>query len=170
RAVSSGTSAFMKFWGDDVLKQSAIGLGLIYLTLGALGLAIGLGYPMGSVARMGPGFLPIVVSSLLLAFAAISIFKGLAAGRPQLPSVQLLAKGAAPVMTVVISVVTFAAVCRVLGLFPSTLLLILMSATASPEFALKPKPIAGAVIVAGTFSYIFVKLLGLPLPYINMPG
>lgn len=152
------------------MKQSALGLGLIYLTLGAIGLFIGLGYPIGSVARMGPGFLPIVISCLLLAFAAVSIFKGMAAGRPQLPSVRVLAKGAAPVLTVVISVVTFAAVCRVLGLFPSTLLLILMSATASPEFALKPKALAGAVIVSGTFSYIFVELLGLPLPYINLPG
>lgn len=152
------------------MKQSALGLGLIYLTLGALGLIIGLGYPMGSIARMGPGFLPIVVSCLLLVFAAISIFRGMAAGRSKLPSIQLLAKGAAPILTIVISVVTFAAVCRVLGLFPSTLLLILMSATASPEFSLKPKAFAGAVIIAGTFSYIFVKLLGLPLPYINLPG
>jgi hypothetical protein len=45
-----------------------------------------------------------------------------------------------------------------------------MAATASPEFRLKPIPIAGAIVLAGGFSYIFVKFLGLPIPYMNLPG
>lgn len=152
------------------MNQSALGLGLIYLTLGALGLFIGLGYPLGSISRMGPGFLPIVISSLLLVFAVISLGRAIAGGRPQLPSVQQIFRGALPIAIVVVSVVTFAIVCDRIGLFPSTLLLILMAATASPQFSLKPIPIAGAIVVAGGFSYMFVKFLGLPIPYINLPG
>jgi putative tricarboxylic transport membrane protein len=156
--------------GNNVLNQSGLGLGLIYLTLGALGLFIGLGYPLGSISRMGPGFLPIVISSLLLVFAVISLARAIGAGRPQFPSVQHISRGALSIVIVVVSVVTFAIVCNWIGLFPSTLLLILMSATASPQFRLTPVPIAGAIVVAGGFSYIFVKFLGLPIPYINLPG
>ncbi|MHA6641302.1 tripartite tricarboxylate transporter TctB family protein [Mesorhizobium sp. A623] len=169
QAISSGLFHSRKY-GGDVLNQSALGLGLIYLTLGALGLFIGLNYPLGSISRMGPGFLPIVISSLLLVFAAISIGRAIAAGRPKFSSIRLISKGALPIMIVVVSVVTFAIVCDRIGLFPSTLLLILMAATASPEFRLKPIPIAGAIVLTGGFSYIFVRFLGLPIPYINLPG
>ena len=152
------------------MKQSDLGLGLIYLTLGALGLSIGLGYPLGSISRMGPGFLPIVISSLLLIFAAVSLVRAVAAGRPELASVGAIVKACMPIAIVIASVVVFAATCRVIGLFPSTLLIVVMAATASPEFKLKPVPVVGAIVVTAGFSYLFVRLLGLPLPYINLPG
>ncbi len=47
--------------------------GAIYLVLAIVVLWIGRGYPQGSSARMGPGYFPVALGSILAVFGAVSI-------------------------------------------------------------------------------------------------
>ena len=42
--------------------------GLFFIGTGALGIYMAQDYPMGTALRMGPGYFPIVLSGVLLAF------------------------------------------------------------------------------------------------------
>jgi putative tricarboxylic transport membrane protein len=54
--------------------------GLFFLGVGALGIFMAPGYPMGSALRMGPGYFPVVLSSLLILFGIYCLLQGLLKG------------------------------------------------------------------------------------------
>ena len=51
--------------------------GVLFAGVGLLALIIARGYPLGTAARIGPGYLPICLSLLLLALGAASMVRGL---------------------------------------------------------------------------------------------
>ena len=52
-------------------------LGAVYLLSGAYALRLGTEYPFGTTARMGPGYFPAVISSLLIVFGVVSVIRSL---------------------------------------------------------------------------------------------
>jgi len=62
--VTSGIRNPKDFWA-----------GAIYVAFGAAGLLIGTNYSMGSAGRMGPGYFPVALSVLLLAFGVASLVR-----------------------------------------------------------------------------------------------
>ena len=113
---------------------------------------------MGTAMRMGPGYFPTLLGSLLALIGLILVIHTML--RPG-PGVGRLAWG--KLVLVTLSNVLFALMLRRLGLACALVLLVLVSAYASKRFRW-PVALALAVGLAAGSSIIFVWLLGLPIP------
>ncbi|HVN23306.1 MAG TPA: tripartite tricarboxylate transporter TctB family protein [Syntrophorhabdales bacterium] len=132
--------------------------GAIFLGVGVAFAAYGRHYPMGTAMRMGPGYFPTLLGSLLALIGLILVIHTML--RPG-PGVGRLAWG--KLVLVTLSNVLFALMLRRLGLACALVLLVLVSAYASKRFRW-PVALALAVGLAAGSSIIFVWLLGLPIP------
>jgi hypothetical protein len=125
-----------------------------------LGLALGVlvessQYERGTLLRMGPGFFPVVLGTLLLVLGVVLTLRGLKGhGEPiSVPSLRPFALIAAAVSLVALTLPAF-------GLAPAIVLLVGVSACASP--VRRPVTIALLAIGLTAFAYVvFVRLLSL---------
>jgi hypothetical protein len=132
--------------------------GLIFLFFGLGAVLVGQDYPMGRAGRMGPAYFPTVLGSLLALIGLIAVVRsfvrpGEAVGRFYVKEVALI----------LAAIVLFGFLMRGAGLVPAALVLILLSAYASPRFRWGEALLlaAGLALFAVV---VFVKLLGLPMP------
>jgi hypothetical protein len=132
--------------------------GIIFLFFGLAAVLIGLEYPMGSAGRMGPAYFPTVLGALLTLIGFIAVVRsflrpGEAVGKFYVKEIVLILS----------AVLLFGFLVRGAGLVPAALVLILMSAYASPKFRWGEALLlaVGLTIFA---LLVFVKLLGLPMP------
>jgi hypothetical protein len=131
--------------------------GIIFLVLGLAAVLIGRDYPMGTAGRMGPGYFPTILGALLSLIGAVGIARaffhvGEAIGRFHIRELAL----------VLSSVILFGILMRGAGLVPAVIVMILLSAFASPKFTWLPNLLLAFGLAA--FSYlVFAKLLGLPM-------
>ncbi|MES2759401.1 MAG: tripartite tricarboxylate transporter TctB family protein [Pseudomonadota bacterium] len=131
--------------------------GVIFLVLGAAAVIVGQDYPMGTAGRMGPGYFPTILGALLTLIGAVGVVRaflhvGEPIGRFHIKELLL----------VLLSVVLFGILMRGAGLVPAVIVLVLLSAFASPRFTW----LANLVLAFGlaAFSYlVFARLLGLPM-------
>lgn len=127
------------------------GSGCLFAGFGIAAIAIGSSYPVGTAARMGPGYFPRGLGVILIVLGAIMILRSLrktGAGL-SLPTMK-------PLLIVLGSVLLFGLTVVPLGLVLATVLLIVASSTASHEFAWKEATIASvvlAVFVVVVFGY-----------------
>jgi len=114
------------------------------------------GYRIGTPARMGPGFFPIVLGGILAVLGlSLSIPALIRDGEP-LPRL-----GLRPLLTVLAAIVVFALLLQPLGFVLSAVVLVLVSGFADPE--LRRIESVGLALLLTAFSVaIFVALLGLP--------
>lgn len=131
--------------------------------LGLLGLYIiwqGSGYDIGSLRRMGPGFFPIMVGSMLLLFSVLLAAEQWHSGKEQdfwIPR---------PILMVTAGFVAFAALLERAGLVPATLaLVILVSLSEKPVRPLAA--IATAVCLSVLGVSVFIYGLGVPVAAIR---
>lgn len=132
--------------------------GIIFLFFGLGAIIIGLDYEMGSAGRMGPAYFPTVLGSLLTFIGAIAVVRSLL--RPG----EAISKFYVKELVIVLSaVLLFGFLMRGAGLVPAVLVIVMLSAYASPKFHL-----GQTVLLAGGLAIfavvVFVKLLGLPMP------
>jgi membrane-bound ClpP family serine protease len=113
---------------------------------------------MGSAGRMGPAYFPTVLGALLTLIGFIAVVRsflrpGEAVGKFYVKEIVLILS----------AVLLFGFLVRGAGLVPAALVLILMSAYASPKFRWGEALLlaVGLTIFA---LLVFVKLLGLPMP------
>lgn len=137
-------------------------IGLVYLIVGAAGLILGRGLAFGTGARMGPGYFPMVLAALLVAFGAVAIIRSfLVEGGPVEPiawrSVALVTAATA----------AFALALERLGLVLAIAILALVSALASDRFALGWRPLLGLGVLIAVCAGVFARLLGLPMPLVG---
>jgi hypothetical protein len=135
--------------------------GIIFLTIGMAAIIIGFDYPMGTAGRMGPAYFPSVLGGLLSLVGMIGIIRSLL--RPGEPIGKFHIKDIALIL---LAVVLFGFLMRGAGLVPAVLVLVLMSAYASPKFTWGASLLLaiGLVVFAVV---VFVKLLGLPMPILG---
>ena len=100
--------------------------GAIYLVLAIVVLWIGRGYPQGSSARMGPGYFPTALGSILAVFGAVSIGRSFIRDR-----VTIGALAWRPLVMVLGSVVLFGLLLNGAGVIVALTVLIVVSAMAS---------------------------------------
>ncbi|MEO8484863.1 MAG: tripartite tricarboxylate transporter TctB family protein [Betaproteobacteria bacterium] len=134
-----------------IRNPKEFGSGCLFAGFGLAAIAIGASYPVGTAARMGPGYFPRGLGLILIVLGAILIFKSLRSdGAPiSVPSLK-------PIAIVLGSVVLFGLTVVPLGLVLSTILLILVASTASHEFRWKEAVIASllaAAFVVAAFSW-----------------
>ncbi|MFC5478642.1 tripartite tricarboxylate transporter TctB family protein [Massilia suwonensis] len=135
--------------------------GIIFLFIGLAAIIIGRDYPMGSAGRMGPAYFPTVLGGLLALIGLIGVIRsflhdGEAVGKFYIKEIILI----------LLAVLLFGFLMRGAGLVPAALVLVLMSAYASPKFTWRAS-ILLAVGLAVFAVVLFVKLLGLPMPILG---
>jgi hypothetical protein len=132
--------------------------GLIFVAFGLAFSITSRNYELGSVLRMGPGYIPMLLGGVLAMLGAIIVAEGfLGAGA--------VAIGAIPwrgAILLTVGVIFFGATVRGLGLVPSLFVTVLMSAFASRRTGV----LAAFAMAAGLTLLcvlIFVEGLGAPL-------
>jgi hypothetical protein len=132
--------------------------GALFIAFGAAAIVIASGYPIGTAARMGPGYFPRMLGILLVALGAM-----LALRATRLPGPTLARLQWRPTVIVLGSVVLFGAIVTRAGLVLSTIVLIVLASTASREFRPRESLVAGMFLAALAVG-VFVVGLKLLLP------
>ena len=135
--------------------------GLMFLLVG-VGFALGAtNYSMGSSARPGAGYFPLILSVIMAILGAVILFKALTieteGGDPIGPIAWR------PLLVTVASIAVFGFALPKLGMFVTVPLLIIMVSFAGTEFGWKGVLINAAVLTAGAW-FIFIWGLNLTIP------
>ena len=132
--------------------------GLIFVAFGVAAIVLGAAYPLGTAARMGPGYFPRILGILLIVLGG-----ALAARALRLKGTSLPGWKWRPVVVVLASVVVFGIVLTRAGLVLSTIALIVAASAASTEFRWK-EALASGVLLAALATGVFVYGLKLLIP------
>lgn len=139
-------------------RRADLWAGGLFASVGALGLWVGADYSMGVASRIGPGYLPRLLSILLLALG------GFLAVRSRWTAETVDTEIAwRPAALVLISVVAFALVFEATGLVPAILVSVAISNYAMAENRWITALVLGALLAFFAWA-LFVKALSLPLP------
>jgi hypothetical protein len=132
--------------------------GILFAAVGIAAIVIAASYPLGTAARMGPGYFPRILGILLILLGSAIALRALRLQGAPLPGWRWR-----PVIIVLGSVVVFGLVVDSVGLALSTVGLILVASAASNEFRPKEALISGIVLAILAVA-IFVLALKLQLP------
>lgn len=132
--------------------------GLMFVALGALGMWLGRNYPMGSVLRMGPGYVPLLLSSGLVALGAIVALRGALAGGDALARWHLR-----PLIVITVAILAFAEAIEAWGLVVASVAVVVVSSFGSRECRL-PETLALAAGLTVAAILVFVVGLKLTIP------
>lgn len=115
-------------------------------------------YPLGNALQMGPGYFPVLVAGVLVMLSVALVLRSLRFQGPRLPLLRLR-----PTIGVLVACIAFGYLLKPLGLVLTTLLFVIGSAVAGPEFRWRE-----ALVLTGALAVfavgVFVYGLGLPLP------
>jgi hypothetical protein len=132
--------------------------GVLFITFGAAAIVIAGSYPLGTAARMGPGYFPRMLGALLVVLGAALALRAM-----RIPGAPLARLQWRPTVIVLGSVVLFGAIVNRAGLVLSTILLIVLASAASREFRPRESLVAGMVLAALAVG-VFIIGLQLLLP------
>lgn len=142
-------------------RKNLLGGGII-VALGAC-FAIGaMDYRLGTLARMGPGFVPLTLGLLGMALGAGIMLSAL--GREG----RLAAVMPVMVLPVLAAILAFGLLLPRVGLLPAVFVSIMLSSLSSPKSTLRGAAIL-AVCFGALISICFVLLLGVQVPLIRTP-
>jgi hypothetical protein len=136
--------------------------GVIYIVVGVGAFLMARHYAFGSAARMGPGYFPMVVASLLVlvggAVVARSFFRagGLIEGMAWKPALLVLG-----------SIIAFGFLIGRAGLLVAAGVLLLGCAAASERFRLGWLPMLGLLGLIAFCAVLFVIGMGIPMPLVG---
>jgi hypothetical protein len=132
--------------------------GVMLIAVGAIALYIARNYPFGSTLRMGPGFFPTILSSVLVLFGLFFVAKAFRSTETIEPGWSLRA-----LVIVPLSFVLFGILMAYGGFVPALAVLIFGSALASTEFKLLEVILLTIGLTIGCIA-VFIWGLGLPYP------
>jgi hypothetical protein len=136
--------------------------GAIYLALAAVVLWVGRNYPLGSSARMGPGYVPVALGSILAVFGIVSVGRSLLR-----PGEAISAFAFRPLVLVLGSVVLFGLLLDRVGVLIALPCLVIVSALASRHSRINVASVSALVGLVAFCVIVFVKGLGVPMPLIG---
>jgi len=135
--------------------------GLMFVAIGA-GFAIGAtNYSMGTSARPGAGYFPLLLSAIMAILGAVVLFKSLTIERADGDAVGSIAWK--PLLIIIVSIVVFGLTLERLGMVIAVPLLIVISSLAGDEFKLRGVLVNAAVLTAGSWA-VFIWGLKLTIP------
>jgi hypothetical protein len=129
--------------------------GVLFVAVGIAAIVISSKYPLGTAARMGPGYFPRLLGILLIVLGAVLALRAMRTAGTPITRWRLR-----PLAWVLGSVVVFGYIVHYTGVLLGTVLLILAASAASHEFRPKEAVIAGVLL--GTVA-VLVFLVGLKL-------
>jgi Tripartite tricarboxylate transporter TctB family len=135
--------------------------GLMFLVVGVVFAVGATNYSMGSSARPGAGYFPLILSVIMAILGAVVLFKSLTIETEGGDPVGSFAWR--PLLVIVASIAVFGAALPRLGMFATIPLLIVMVSFAGDEFSWKGVIVSSLVLTAGSW-VIFIWGLNLTIP------
>jgi putative tricarboxylic transport membrane protein len=132
--------------------------GLLFIAIGIGAIVIATNYPLGSAARMGPGYFPRMLGILLIFLGAILALRALRLQGAPLPRWPWR-----PTIVVLGSVVLFGLIVNRVGVALSTVVMVVLASSASHEFRPVESVIAGVLLAIAAVG-IFILGIKLQLP------
>ena len=131
--------------------------GLMYLLVGLTAIVVAWDYEMGSLLRMGPGYVPSILGYALCGIGIIALLRAFIRRGENIEPFAWKA------MALILgAIVIFGLIARGAGLVPAVILLVGLSAMASPR-AERVTTVLLALGAAFAAWLIFIKGLGIPL-------
>jgi hypothetical protein len=146
-----------------IRNQRDFWAGVMFVVTGLLFVGLSSQYPLGTAARMGPGYFPTMLGGLM---ALLGLMIGLGSIAHSNPETRLTAVGWREIVLVLSAVGAFGLLLPQLGVVLSIIVLVGVSAVASHEFRLRDTLLAIVVLVV--LSYV-VFVLGLELQFAVWP-
>ena len=135
--------------------------GLMFLVTGAAFAAGATNYSMGTSARPGAGYFPLILSTILAIMGAIVLFESLVIETEDGEPIGAIAWR--PLIVIVLAIAVFAILLPRVGMFITIPILIIMVSFAGDEFGWIGVLVSCVVLTA--FSWlVFIKGLGLTIP------
>jgi putative tricarboxylic transport membrane protein len=131
--------------------------GVLFVALGAFAIGYGSRYALGTAARMGAGYFPLLISSGLMVIGAILIVRALLGGGEALGAI-----GWRPLILVLAGVLGFGLLVDRLGLLAAGILLVLAARAADRGFGVLETALLAVGLTLGTAA-LFIYGLGLPI-------
>jgi Tripartite tricarboxylate transporter TctB family len=135
---------------------------LIYACIGAAGLWFGSSYPMGSAGRMGSGYFPKVLATMLVGFGVVGLIRAFTVESPALTAVRWR-----PLLLVLMGCTVFALLLEPAGFIAAMAVFVPLCAAASRQFKFELKALLGVVALIAACSLVFVVGLGIQMPLIG---
>ena len=135
--------------------------GLMFVVVGIIFAVGATNYSMGSSARPGAGYFPLLLSVIMAILGAIVLFKSLTIETPGGDPIGQIAWK--PLMIIVASIAVFGVTIELLGMIASIPILIFISSLAGDEFRWR-EVIANAVVLTIFSWFIFIYGLKLTIP------
>jgi hypothetical protein len=148
----------------NFLARRDVWAGLLLIAIGATALLIARNYPFGTSLRMGPGYFPVMLGALLIAFGLAILAAGLRGIHRIEGSWSLRALVLLP-----LALAAFGVLMAHAGFVPAMLALIFTSALASSEFNFVEVLLFSLALTALCVA-VFIWGLGLPFPLLAVFG
>jgi Tripartite tricarboxylate transporter TctB family len=137
--------------------------GLIVAAIGGWFLVGAFDYRIGTVVRMGPGYLPLVLGIITVILGLLILLLSLGRdGSLPVPSPRAA-------LAVLGSIASFALLLPRIGLIPAVVVAVLIATRGDRDARLKV-PLILAAAVAAVSWLVFVELLGMPMPAFRLPA
>lgn len=150
----------------DILQRKDFWSAILYIGLGLGTNIASLRYEFGSPSNMGPGFFPIILSTILVLIGCIigvRVFATHTVG----PDVRLGFINWKALALVPVSTVLFGLLLPYAGVLIALPVLMLMGAAASRHFRLEWRAIIGMLLLSTATVLVFVIGLGVPMPLLG---
>jgi len=135
--------------------------GLMFIAFGLIALYFGQKLALGTPVRMGPGYVPRMLSLILLGLGVIICIVALVAGSEPVEKPKLK-----PIGLVTVGVICFALLFERAGLLPALVVLILIASLANDEFKLI-EVIGNMIVLAVLCTVVFKVGLGMNISIIR---
>lgn len=143
-----------------IRKTKDFKAGLLFLSFGIAAMVLSTKYQIGTSARMGPGYFPLVLGGVLTVLGLVVLLGSLSKGEGTRKVRSFRVK---PVVLVLSSVVAFGLLLQPLGLVLSTMVLIMTASMASDEFR-KKEALLNTFALLAIVLIVFVYFLHFQIP------
>jgi len=147
-----------------IRNQRDFGAGIMYMVIGLFFAIMATNYPMGTAAKMGPGYFPFYLGILMFLLGVLVAVKAFSAKA----AIESIPKFNWKIIAQITgAVVLYGLLLPRLGFLIAVVVLVFVSASASKEFTWKGTAINAAFLVTFTYS---VFVLGLKLQFPLLPA
>lgn len=147
----------MRTTGQTRFSQKDFVAGIVFLAFGAVGIFYGRHYPIGTAARMGPGYFPMVLSGILLLLGGWILARSFWMQKDRVSRI-----APRPLLFVLGAVAGFAVLIDSAGLIISSGVLIVLSSLGGCGFKVR-EILLLLILLTGLSVLVFVVGLGLPI-------
>ncbi len=145
----------------ELSKNKDFWAGMMLIAIGAAAMFIAREYRFGSTLRMGPGFFPVILGGILVAFGVCIVAVGLRQGAKIQGTVSLRALTLLP-----LSLILFGILMDRAGFVPALAALVFVSAASGREFKFV-EVLSLTVLLTVASLALFIWGLGLPYPLLK---